>query len=140
MRQHNTEEKLSVFIADDSTVLRDSLVEILSEYDNIEVIGEAGDGISAKTQILSLVPDMVILDVRMPGMTGLAVLREIRKIHPDMVVCIFTSHDHLGYRTESFESGANYFYHKTTGLIDLLNTIEKISMESREIEPGELDV
>lgn len=132
----NYSDNLSVYIADDSPVLRQSLNELLSEIQNVNVVGEAGDGKTAQQEILEIEPDVVLLDIRMPGKNGIEVLRHIKKVFPEIVVIMFTSHDHSSYRTASYESGADYYYHKTTGLLDLVETLETMAASSADRKAG----
>ena len=76
------EEPIRVFLADDHPVVREGLRTFLESRDGIEVVGEAGDGESAVTAIERLHPDVVLMDLVMPGMGGVAAIRRIRRARP----------------------------------------------------------
>jgi DNA-binding NarL/FixJ family response regulator len=109
-------------IAEDSGVVRTLLTALLSKIEKLEIIGVAPDGEVALLLIRGLKPDVVILDIEMPNMSGLEVLKEIRKDEDDStVVIVFTSNE--SYRDECLVNGANYFLDKVTEfklLIDIL--------------------
>ena len=129
MFSNGCDHNLSVYIADDSEVLRESLTEVISEMHHITIVGEAGNGTTACEEIFATRPDVAILDIRMPGMNGIAVSREFRRYDPDMAVIIFTSHDLPEYRERSIGAGADYFFHKTKEMFALLGTLEDMAQE-----------
>jgi two-component system, chemotaxis family, protein-glutamate methylesterase/glutaminase len=83
--------KIKVFIVDDSTLVRRMVAHELERDPDIEIIGTAGDGKSGLTKILQLRPDVVVLDVEMPELDGIGLLRELRKHHPTTRVLMFSS-------------------------------------------------
>jgi DNA-binding NarL/FixJ family response regulator len=115
-------KRLRIIIAEDSGVVRTLLTALLSKVEKLELIGVAPDGVVALQLIRGLKPDVVILDIEMPNMSGLEVLKEIRKDEDDStVVIVFTSDE--SYRDECLVNGANYFLDKVTEfklLIDIL--------------------
>lgn len=89
---------MRVFIADDSAVIRERLVAMLSEIEGLEVAGETKDGLEAHKAILEQKPDVVILDLRMPWRNGLDVLCDIKESSPDIKVIILTNYPYPQYR------------------------------------------
>jgi DNA-binding NarL/FixJ family response regulator len=85
------DERIRVFLADDHPVVREGLRTFLESRDGIEVVGEAGDGESAVTAIERLHPDVVLMDLVMPGMGGVAAIRRIRERVPSTRVVVLTS-------------------------------------------------
>jgi DNA-binding NarL/FixJ family response regulator len=85
-------DEITTLIVDDHEVVREGLRLSLSRAPHIRVVGEASDGESAVELALRRKPDVVIMDVRMPGMDGLSVIREARRIRPDIAVVIITGH------------------------------------------------
>jgi DNA-binding NarL/FixJ family response regulator len=82
--------------------------------DEVHLAGASGEPRQAVTAIRRLHPDAVILDIRMPGMNGIQVLRAIKEDHPSTVVIMFTNYPFEPYRRECTEAGADYFLHKST--------------------------
>jgi DNA-binding NarL/FixJ family response regulator len=115
-------KRLRIVIAEDSNIIRKLLLGLLSKIERLEIIGVAPDGEVALQLIRGLKPDVVILDIEMPNMSGLEVLKEIRMDEDDStVVIVFTSDE--AYRDECLVNGANYFLDKVTEfklLIDIL--------------------
>jgi len=106
-------KKMRVFITDDSKIVVERLHDLLDEVSGLEVVGEAGNVPDAVSSIQKTNPDAVILDLQMPGGTGLDVLREIRQGHPLMQVLICTNFAYPQYKDECMAAGANYFLDKS---------------------------
>ena len=104
---------MRVFITDDSKIVVERLHDLLDEVSGLEVVGEAGNVPDAVSSIQKTNPDAVILDLQMPGGTGLDVLREIRQGHPLMQVLICTNFAYPQYKDECMAAGANYFLDKS---------------------------
>ncbi len=105
---------MKVFIADDSPVVRSRLVRMLSEYPNVEVIGQAGDAPEAVEAIDRLQPDVLILDIRMPSGSGIDVLQAVKSHQPSLLVIMLTNYPYPQYRAKSLEAGADYFFDKAS--------------------------
>jgi DNA-binding NarL/FixJ family response regulator len=105
---------MRVFIADDSSVVVERLADLLKGVPGVELIGQAGDVPEAVRCIQQLSPDAVILDLKMPGGTGLDVLRAIRPDHPGLHIVICTNFPYPQYREQCFNAGANFFLDKST--------------------------
>lgn len=104
---------MTVFIADDSDPVRERLIAVLSEIEGAEVIGEARNYDEAVEGIRSLKPHVVILDIQMPGGSGIDVLKEIKQDgHPPMVLML-TNHVSPPYRKKCMEWGADFFLDKS---------------------------
>jgi DNA-binding NarL/FixJ family response regulator len=106
--------KIKVFIADDSLIVREHLVTMLDELVGIEIVGQAEQVAEAISAIRDLQPDVVILDIRMPGGSGIDVLRNIKQDGVGPVVIILTNYPFLGYRQKCLEAGADFFLDKST--------------------------
>jgi len=105
---------IKVFIADDSIVLRERLLEMLRDIPGVEVLGCAEDGLHAINSIRSLKPDAVVLDIQMPRGTGLDVLKNIKHEHGHPTIVVFTNFPYPQYRKRALEFGADFFFDKTT--------------------------
>ena len=105
---------MKVFIVDDSSVLRERLVEMLSELPEIEIIGYAQNVPDALSSIKELNPDVVILDIRIPGGSGIDVLQDIKKERKAPMVIMLTNYPYPQYRKKCLGLGADYFFDKST--------------------------
>ncbi len=114
---------LRTLIVDDEPVARKILREDLELIEGVEVVGEANDGASALSQIAELKPDLVLLDLHMPVMSGLEVVRRIERGKPMPVVVVVTAHDQ--YAVQAFEAGAIDYLLKPVGQQRLAEAVER---------------
>jgi DNA-binding NarL/FixJ family response regulator len=104
---------MKLVIADDSEIVVQRLADLLSDVPGVELVGRAADVPDALRCIQQLNPDMVILDLRMPGGSGLDILRAIRPERPELFVLICTNYAYPQYREECLAAGANEFVDKS---------------------------
>jgi two-component system response regulator NreC len=116
----------SVLLVDDHTVLRTGLRLLLEAQPDIKVVGEAGDGLDAVSLAERLQPDITILDLTMPGLSGLEVLSSLRKIAPESRVLVLTMHDDESYLYRALRSGAAGYILKKAADIELLSAIRAV--------------
>jgi DNA-binding NarL/FixJ family response regulator len=121
---------LRILIADDHGIVRSGLRLLLERQPDIEVIAEAADGVEAREMAIRERPDLAILDVKMPKLTGLQATRAIRAHAPDVAVLILSMHDDERYLFEALKAGASGYVLKAQADTDLLAAI-------RAIERGE---
>jgi DNA-binding NarL/FixJ family response regulator len=114
---------LRIVIADDHGVVRSGLKLLLDRQSDIEVVAEAEDGIDALETVIAEKPDVVILDVAMPRMTGLQATHEIKKQAPDTQVLILSMHDDERYLYEALRAGASGYVLKSAAGEDLLDAV-----------------
>jgi DNA-binding NarL/FixJ family response regulator len=114
---------MRIVIADDHGVVRSGLKLLLDRQSDIEVVAEAEDGIEALETVLAEKPDVVILDVAMPRMTGLQATHEIKKQAPDTQVLILSMHDDERYLYEALRAGASGYVLKSAAGEDLLDAV-----------------
>ena len=119
-------DKITVVIADDHTILRRGLVSLLSLNQNIEVIGEAEDGRSAVETALRLEPDVVLMDISMPVLSGLEATDRLKREAPGIKVLIFSAHDDGEYVNQVVRSGANGYVLKNTSPEELYTAIQTV--------------
>ena len=117
---------MKVFIADDSAVMRERLIEMLSELPEIEIISQAEDGLQATNIITKLNPDVVILDIRMPRGNGIDVLQNIKKNNPALIVIMLTNYPYPQYRKKCMKAGADYFFDKATEFEKVTEVLKKL--------------
>jgi len=103
-----------VYVVDDSEVVIERLKTILSEVKEIEVIGHANNPFDAIHGIRTLQPDAVILDLQMPGGSGIGVLLSIKKDHSVPIVLVLTNYPYPQYREKCMEAGADFFFDKSS--------------------------
>lgn len=102
-----------IFIADDSDTLRERLTTMLLEIEGAQVVGQARNAAEAVEGIRSLNPDIVILDIQMPGGSGIDVLKTIKRYARPPVVMMLTNHAHPQYRKKCMDWGADFFLDKS---------------------------
>ena len=121
---------MRVLIADDHGIVRSGLRLLLERQPDLEVIGEAADGVEARELAIRERPDLAILDVKMPKLTGLQATREIKAQAPEIDVLILSMHDDERYVAEALKAGASGYVLKTQADTDLVAAI-------RSVERGE---
>jgi DNA-binding NarL/FixJ family response regulator len=121
---------MRVLIADDHGIVRSGLRLLLERQPDIEVVAEAADGAEARELAISERPDLAILDVKMPKLTGLQATREIKAQAPEVAVLILSMHDEERYVDEALKAGASGYVVKTQADTDLVAAI-------RAVERGE---
>jgi DNA-binding NarL/FixJ family response regulator len=115
---------LRLLIADDHAVVRLGLRSLLSDKAEWQVCGEASDGETAVARVLQLAPDVVILDLTMPGMNGFNAAREIRRVAPSTVIIFFSIHE---LSSIADQAGADAFISKTSAPSELIALIERLT-------------
>jgi len=132
---------MRVLIADDHGIVRSGLRLLLERQADIEVIGEAADGAEAREMAIRERPDLAILDVKMPKLTGLQATREIKAQAPEVDVLILSMHDDDRYVAEALKAGASGYVVKTQADADLLaavRAVERGESFPAPATPGEL--
>jgi DNA-binding NarL/FixJ family response regulator len=117
---------VKVLIADDHGIVRTGIRLLLERQSDVEVIGEAADGVEAVEQALACGPDLCILDVGMPRMTGLQAAREIRSHLPDARVLMLSMHDDEQYLFEALKAGASGYVLKREADQDLVGAVRAV--------------
>jgi DNA-binding NarL/FixJ family response regulator len=117
---------MRIVIADDHGIVRSGLRVLLERQEELEVIGEASDGIEARDLVISERPDIAILDVKMPRLTGLQATREIREAAPEVSILILSMHDDERYLFEALKAGASGYVLKSQADEDLLGAIAAV--------------
>jgi DNA-binding NarL/FixJ family response regulator len=125
------DDKIRVMIADDHTVVRQGIRNVLEEVEGLEVVGEAGDGDEALELARKLRPDVLLLDVTMPGRTGLEVTRELRSDEVESGILILSMHDDPEYVLQAVRAGADGYVLKDVTPAELRKAIQTVH-EGRE--------
>lgn len=127
--------RIRVLLADDHAVLRDSLAAFLALYPDIEVVGQAADGVEALAQIAALRPDVALLDLNMPGLGGLEVLRRASKEHPACRIVILTQYDAPQYILPALQAGARGYLLKKAGGAEVVNAVRAVARGESVLHP-----
>jgi DNA-binding NarL/FixJ family response regulator len=133
-----TAEPIRVLIADDEALVRGGFRVLVESEDGMTVVGEAADGAAAVDLTRRTLPDVVLLDIRMPGVDGLQALREIAA-DPDLAgvhVIVLTTFDHDEYVIEALDAGAGGFLIKNTNPRQLLDGIRVVAGGEALLSPG----
>ncbi len=133
---HNAETKLKVFIIDDSAPVRERLVRMLNDIRGVQVVGQAADAPQTLTTILEAKPDVVILDIRLPGGNGITVLRRLQKEQPAPKVIMLTNYTFEQYRRTSLAAGASYFFDKSVEFDKVREALEQLRVGLTSGAPG----
>ena len=131
---------IRVLIVDDHPIVRDGLRGMLTAEPDFEVVGEAGDGAEALTLVDALAPDVVLMDLRMPGMDGIEATEEIMRRLPDAKVLIFTAYSERALLQRGLESGARGYILKEAPHETLLRAIEKVAAGETFVDPALMSV
>jgi Response regulator containing a CheY-like receiver domain and an HTH DNA-binding domain len=119
--------RIRVFLADDHKILRESLVILLSQKENIEVVGAAGDGLEAYRKILELKPDIAVLDISIPHLNGLDLAERIKVEMPEVKVVILTMHKSGEFVSKALCAGVRGYVLKDNALEELIECIELVN-------------
>ena len=131
-----TAEPVRVLIADDDDLMRAGLRAVLSSDPGIDVVAEAGDGRPAVARVRATHPDLVLMDVRMPDMDGIAATREVLAVAPQVKVVILTTFDQDDYVFGALKAGASGFLLKRTPPEDLLAAIHAVAAGDSLLSPS----
>jgi DNA-binding NarL/FixJ family response regulator len=115
-----------ITLADDHVLLRQGLRRIIEDSSELEVVGEAGDGVELIQLLNRSVPDMIVLDISMPRLRGIEAICEIKSRHPQVKVLILTMHKDKEYLYQSLASGADGYLLKEDADTELFSAIKKI--------------
>jgi len=125
-----------IILADDHAMLRHGLKRILAEGGDLEIAGEAGDGIELLGLLKKVIPHMVILDISMPNLGGIEAVHEIKRINPNIKVLILTMHKDEEYLHPAISAGADGYLLKEDADQDLFSAIEKIRCGGAYVSPS----
>lgn len=126
---------IRVLLADDHAVVREGTRQLLEREPDIIVVGEAGDGEEAIRLSQTLQPDVVVMDVRMPGMGGVEATRRIKQQQPDVEVLVLTAHDDDQYVFTLLEAGASGYLLKTAPVKELVKAIHEVHQGQSALDP-----
>ena len=120
-------EKLKILLAEDHRILREGLKRLIAEQPNMEVVGEADNGVAAWQQAQELQPDVVLMDITMPRLNGADATVKIRELCPNVKVIALTGHRASAYLNEVLKAGASGYVLKAAAIDELINAIQTVA-------------
>ncbi len=130
------DQPVRVFLADDHTLVRQGIAALIAKEPDIEVVGESGDGLEVLEQVEELRPDVVVLDITMPGLNGLDACRQITRKHKDTAVLVLTMHADEEYIVGALKSGASGYLLKEAAAEQLTQAVRAVSVGELFLGPG----
>jgi len=127
--------KIRVLIADDHGLMREGVKALLTATEDIDVVGEAEDGNEAVSEVRRLDPDVVLMDVAMPGLGGLEATLVIRKEKPDVKILVLTQYDDREYVSRFLKAGASGYVLKKAAAAELVAAIRAVSRGGLVLDP-----
>ena len=129
-------QKIKVLVADDHTIVRDGICALLARAADIEVVGEAANGMEALENVRQLIPDVVLIDIAMPIMGGLEATRRICKEFPKTKVLVLTQYDDKEYVFPIIRAGAYGVISKTAASSELVSGIRAVHRGDSFLSPS----
>jgi DNA-binding NarL/FixJ family response regulator len=127
---------IRVMVVDDQNLIRHALQMYLESESDIEVVGHANDGNQALEQIPTLNPDLVLIDLEMPGMDGFTTIKFVSERFPEVKILVLSSHDREEYINKAIAAGAKGYLHKNTPPEELINAVRYIYKGYFQLGPG----
>lgn len=127
-------EKLKILLAEDHRILREGLKRLIAEQPNMEVVGEADNGIAAWQQAKELEPDIVLMDITMPRLNGAEATLKIRESCPNVKVIALTGHRASAYLNEVLKAGASGYVLKQAAFDELIDAIQTVGRGGNYID------
>jgi DNA-binding NarL/FixJ family response regulator len=125
---------LRILLADDHVTVRHGLKLLIESQGDMTVVSEASDGRAAVEQARTLRPDVVVMDISMPGMNGLVATRTLKEIQPDAVIVILTRHGDDAYLQELLRAGADGYVLKQSAASELLQAIRATAARGQYLD------
>ena len=136
MSATSRDARIRVLLADDHAIVREGVRLCLQGMGDMEVVGEAEDGLEAVRLVAQLAPDVAVLDVTMPRLNGIEALRQIRRDHSGTAVVLLSMHDNEAYVTQALRAGAAGYVLKRTAATELGRAIRAARNGDVYLDPG----
>lgn len=132
---NNVNKPVSILLVDDHSVVREGYRRLLERQGRIEVVAEAGDGEQAYTLFRTLKPDIIIMDITLPGASGIEVMRRMLRQSPSTKVLIFSMHEDVIFVRRALQSGAMGFVTKASAPGELIEAVLRIAAGRKFVSP-----
>ena len=126
---------IRVLVADDQGLVREGLMTLLDAAPGIEPVGAASDGAQAVALCAELLPDVVLMDLRMPNMDGVEATRQIREAHPDIEIVVLTTHADEASILEALGAGARGYLTKDAGIAEISRAVQAAAAHQGLLDP-----
>lgn len=132
----STDRRTTVMIAEDQTMMRSALAGLLGLEPDLEVIAEVGRGDEVVSAVTAHLPDVLLLDIELPGRSGLDVIPEVRETRPGTAIIVVTTFGRAGYLRRAMDGGARGFLVKDDPVEDLATAIRSVASGATVVDPG----
>jgi DNA-binding NarL/FixJ family response regulator len=126
---------IRILLVDDHAVVREGFRALLEKQQDMLVVGEANEGEAAYRFCIASVPDVVIIDLAMPGLSGIAAIQRLRQRFPSLAILVFSMHQDSAFATQAFRAGANGFVTKSSSPDVLLRSVIEVHQGRRVLSP-----
>jgi DNA-binding NarL/FixJ family response regulator len=133
-------ERIRVLLADDHAILREGLASLIEKQPDILVVGEAEDGSECLEKTSALIPDVVVLDIKLPGMSGIEVCKQLKTSHPLIKVIMLSMYEDYEYVNQALQAGADGYLLKKVASSELVSAVRKAYQGEKTFSPQVLDV
>ena len=131
---------IRILLADDHAIVRHGLIRAIQQEDDMEVVGQARDGLSTVEKARELSPDIVLMDISMPDLNGIEATRQIRRESPEVKVIVLSMHSAKHFVTETFKVGAMGYLLKDCDYDELTRAIRTVAQGKAYLSPSISDV
>jgi len=135
MQENDSKKMVRVLLADDHSLFREGLRKVLESEEDIGIVGEARDGAEALQLANKLKPDVILMDISLPGPNGIRITRQIRKRSEKISIIMLSMYEDTAHIMESFQAGASGYVIKTRPSAELIQTIRSVVREGVSIPP-----
>ena len=132
--------RIKILVVDDHGIMRDSIRALLELYDNIEIVGEASNGKEAVEKAIELRPDVILMDIVLPGMDGIEATRRIKKKIPKTEVLVLTQYEDRDYVLSAIKAGADGYVPKRAASSELVSAINAVHKGHTFLYPSAVKV
>ncbi|HEV2212326.1 MAG TPA: response regulator transcription factor [Gammaproteobacteria bacterium] len=127
---------MKILVADDHNLVRAGLTALIARLPDMEIVGEAPDGRQALRMVRDLAPDLVLMDIAMPGLNGLEAAERIHGIHPQTKIIILSMHANEEYVAQALKAGASGYLLKDAATTELEMALKSVSMGQFYLSPA----